>query len=72
MSDPKNAPAEKPQKKRLNQGQILILVMGALVIAYAISMIFGNSLSNYEQLKQGAIEQSQDATPAATPAAPNN
>ena len=54
MSDP-----TKPQKPdspwRLNPARIIILILGALVLAILVSSLMGG-LGNYELLKQAATE----------------
>ena len=45
---------EKPISPwKLTPGRIVLLIMGALIVLYEASAVFGG-LSNYQQLKEGA------------------
>lgn len=49
---------------RLTGGRIVLLVLGALMLAYIVAA-FSGSLSNYQMVREGAMEQrSQPAAPA--------
>ncbi len=58
---------------RLNQARIVLLVIGALMLAIIVSTMMGG-LNNYQQLRDGAKEQqaAQPAAPAETTPAPAN
>lgn len=66
MSTEPPKPPESPFK--LNSGRIILLVLGAVLLLYIASALLGG-LTNYQQLKEGALEQK--APPATTtPATP--
>lgn len=55
---------DKPQSPwRLNPARITILLLGALVLLYTVSTVFGG-LANYQQLKEAAADAAaQDGNP---------
>lgn len=66
-------PPKPPQSPfKLNSGRIVMLVLGAVLLLYIASAFLGG-LSNYQQLKEGALEQKAQpaATTPATPAPAN-
>jgi hypothetical protein len=63
MSTEPPKPPESPW--RLNGSRVVLLVLGVLMLAYIIAA-FSGSLSNYQQVKEGA--QDQKAQPATLPA----
>lgn len=69
MSTEPPKPPENPW--RLNGSRLVLLVLGALVLVYVVAALSG-SLSNYQQVKEGAQQQkSQQQAPAETPAPAN-
>jgi hypothetical protein len=62
-------PPKPPESRlKLNSGRIVLLVLGVVLLLYIASAFLGG-LTNYQQLKEGALEQK--AQPAATtPPAP--
>jgi hypothetical protein len=61
MSTEPPKPPESPW--RLNGSRVVLLVLGVLMLAYIIAA-FSGSLSNYQQVKEGA--QDQKAQPVTT------
>jgi len=65
MSTEPPKPPDSPW--RLNGSRIVLLILGVLMLAYIIAA-FSGSLSNYQQVKEGAQDQKAqpaDATPPA-------
>ncbi len=57
---------------RLTGGRIVLLVLGALMLTYIVAA-FSGSLTNYQSVREGALEQrTQQAAPAETAPAPAN
>lgn len=57
--------SEDPKKPdspfKLNSGRIVMLVLGALLVLYTLSALFGG-LENYQQLREAATDvQQKDA-----------
>lgn len=61
---------QKPSLFKLNGARITILILGALVLLYAVSTILGGP-ANYQALREAATAAKADA-PAAAPDAPAN
>jgi len=66
-ANPMDEPKQKPFA--LNQGRVIMLILGAVLVLIAISTAMGG-LSSYQQLKQAANEAKAEAeaAPGATPA----
>jgi len=57
---------------RLTPSRIVLLILGAILLAYIASAFLGG-LTNYQQLKEGAQDQkAQQAAPAETAPSPAN
>jgi hypothetical protein len=71
MSTEPPKPPDSPFK--LNSSRIVLLALGAILLAYIISAFMGG-LTNYEQLKEAAQDKkAQQAAPAEpAPATPAN
>jgi hypothetical protein len=65
-------PKQPTSPWRLTGGRIVLLLLGALMLAYIVAA-FSGSLTNYQTVREGAMEQrAQPAAPADTAPAPAN
>lgn len=67
MSTEPPKPPESPW--RLNGSRVVLLILGVLMLAYIIAA-FSGSLSNYQQVKEGAQDQKAQPATEAVPATP--
>ena len=68
MSTEPPKPPESPWS--LNGSRVVLLILGALLLAYVVAALSG-SLSNYQQVKEGAQDLKVQQQTSAAPAAPS-